>query len=242
MACNQDELLICALARTLAGVETVVVGSVSPLPAAAALLAQALNPDKTRAMVFLNSVNDPFPEAGSEIYDRIGQGRVEAFFLSGGQIDGQANLNNVGVGTYPNVPVRFPGSYGLPFIYFMVPRVILFREEHSPRALVQKVDFISAPGVTPPNIYRRGGPTDLVTSLASFAFDRKAGRFTLASVHPGHTVDEVVAETGFSFERSADVPETPQPSEEWLALLHGPVREQVAETYPTFAAKRLGNR
>jgi glutaconate CoA-transferase subunit B len=242
MQCTQDELLISALTRTLAGAGTVAVGSVSPLPAAAALLAQALDPARTRALIFLNSVNDPFPEAGSEIYDRIGQGRIDAFFLSGGQIDGQANLNNVGVGEYPDLPVRFPGSYGMPFIYLMVPRVILFREEHTPRALVRKVDFVSAAGVTPPEVFRRGGPTDLVTSIAAFTFDRQAGRFWLASVHPGHTVDEVVRATGFEFDRAADVPETPAPSAEWLKLLHGPVRDQVAETYPTFAATRLGNR
>jgi glutaconate CoA-transferase subunit B len=242
MQCTQDELLISALTRTLAGAGTVAVGSVSPLPAAAALLAQALDPTRTRALIFLNSVNDPFPEAGSEIYDRIGQGRIDAFFLSAGQIDGQANLNNVGVGEYPDLPVRFPGCYGMPFIYLMVPRVILFREEHTPRALVDKVDFISAAGVTPPNVFRRGGPTDLVTTLAAFAFNRQAGRFRLTSVHPGGTVAEVVSATGFDFDREPEVPITPQPPEEWLRLLHGPVREQVAETYPTFAATRLGNR
>jgi hypothetical protein len=35
-----------------------------------------------------------------------------------------------------------PGSYGSAYLYFLVPRVFLFREEHSPRVLVDQVDFM----------------------------------------------------------------------------------------------------
>ena len=235
-----DELVIGLIARLLGNAGTVAVGSSSPLPAAAALLAQSVSGGKTHALIFRNNISDPFPESGSELYDRIGQGRIDVFFLGGGQIDGHANLNMVGVGDYPRSQVRFPGSHGTPFIYLMVPRVILYREEHSRRVLVPQVDFISAPGVTPPGVYRRGGPTDLVTGKAHFTFDRKQGRFTLASVHPGHSVDEVLENTGFDFDRPASVPETAAPPPDWLRRLHGPVRAQVAETYPQFAATRLG--
>jgi len=239
MQWSRDELVICVIARLLADAGTVAIGSSSPVPAAGALLAQRLYPGRTCALISRNNINDPFPESGSEIYDRIGQRRIDVFFLSGGQIDGQANLNMIGVGPYPRTPIRFPGNHGLPFIYLMVPRVILYREEHSTRVLVPKVDFISAAGVTPAGIYRRGGPTNLITGKAAFTFDRHEGRFTLVSVHPGHTVEDIVAITGFTFERSATVPNTPEPPAEWLQLLRGPVREEVAETYPDFAAVRL---
>jgi glutaconate CoA-transferase, subunit B len=242
MTYTKDELLICTLARLLANAGVVAVGSFSPIPAAAALLAQQLNPGRTRALIFRNNVNDPFPESGSELYDRIGQGRIDVFFLSGGQIDGQANLNNVGVGGYPATKVRFPGSFGTPFILTMVPRVILFRDEHSPRVLVRKVDFVSAAGTSPPGTHRRGGPTDLVTGKAAFAFDRTRGRFALKSVHPGHTVSEIAAATGFDFDMPEHVGETPLPPADWCRLLHRTVRAQVAETYPTFAATRLGEK
>ena len=237
---NKDEVVIGLVARLLANAGTVAVGSSSPLPAAAALLAQSVSGGKTRALIFRNNINDPFPESGSELYDRIGQGRIDVFFLSGGQIDGHANLNMVGVGEYPQTKVRFPGSHGTPFIYLMVPRVILYREEHSRRVLVPKVDFISAAGTTPPGVYRRGGPTDLITGKAHFTFDRSRGRFTLASVHPGHTVEEIIENTGFDFDRPAAVPQTPVVPPDWLQRLHGVVRAQVAETYPQFAATRLG--
>ena len=122
----------------------------------------------------------------------------------------------------------------------MVPRTILYRDEHSRRVLVPKVDFISAPGVTPPGVYRRGGPTDLVTGMAHFTFDRQQGRFTLASVHPGYSVEEVVENTGFKFNLPAAVTPTAAPPNDWLSQLHGPVRDKVAETYPHFATTRLG--
>jgi glutaconate CoA-transferase subunit B len=236
---NQDEVIICLIARLLADAGTVAVGSSSAIPAAATLLAQELYPNRTRALIFRNRHNNPFPEGGVELYDRIGQGRIDVLFLSGGQIDGQANINNVGVGDYPRTQVRFPGSFGGPFIYMMVPRIILFREEHTTRTLVSKADFISAPGLTPPEVYRRGGPTDLVTGKAAFTFDREAGRFTLASIHPGYTLADIESSTGFSFEAPANVPETTAPPREWLRMLHGPIKAKVAETYPEFASTRL---
>lgn len=237
---SQDELIICLLAKMLADAGTVAVGSFSPVPASAALLAQLLYPGRTKALIFRNNIHDPFHEGGSELYDRIAQGRIDVFFLSGGQIDGQANLNNVGVGDYPHTKVRFPGSFGTPFILMMVPRVILYRAEHSKRVLVPKVDFISAPGVTPPEVYRPGGPSDLVTGKAAFTFDQGKGRFTLASVHPGVSISEVVASTGFDFDRPEIVPETALPPADWCSLLHEKIRPQVAETYPEFAETHLG--
>jgi glutaconate CoA-transferase, subunit B len=239
---SADELVIGLIARLLENAGTVAVGSSSPVPAAAALLAEAVSAGRTRALIFRNNISDPFPESGSELYDRVGQGRIDVFFLSGGQIDGQANLNMVGAGDYPRSKARFPGSHGTPFIYLMVPRVILYREEHSRRVLVPKVDFISAAGVTPPEVYRRGGPTDLVTGMAHFTFDPKQGRFTLASVHPGHSVSDVVENTGFDFVLPERPLETPVPPRDWLERLHGPVRERVAQTYPQFAASRLGGK
>jgi len=99
--------------------------------------------------------------------------------------------------------VRFPGSFGSGYLYYVVPKVILFRLEHSRRTLVPKVSFISAPGGSAENVHRPGGPVGLITNRCLFSFDRAAKRFTLASVHPGHTVEEVIENTGFEFNRSA---------------------------------------
>ena len=120
----------------------------------------------------------------------------------------------------------------------MVPKVILFRTEHSRRTLVPHVDFISAPGASEPNVYRPGGPIALITNRCLFSF--ADGRFTLASVHPGHTVAEVIENTGFDFERPATVPETPAPSPATLKLMRETVAPQLAEVYPQFAQRVFG--
>ena len=172
----------------------------SPIPGSAALLARHRSGGKTRLSI-IGSQQEPYrTDGGVDLFDCAGQGRIDVFFLSGGQIDGEANINLTGIGSYPEQDVRWSGAFGSAYLYFMVPRVILFREEHSRRVFVPKVDFISAPGTSPPNVYRPGGPHALVTGRCLFLFDRERRRFRLASVHPGHTVDEVRDETGFDFD------------------------------------------
>jgi glutaconate CoA-transferase subunit B len=68
-----------------------------------------------------------------------------------------------------------------------------------------------------------------------FAFDRAQRRFRLASVHPGHSVEEVVDNTGFAFDRPAQVPLTPAPSSDTLRLMRTVVAPMLAEVYPQFA-------
>jgi glutaconate CoA-transferase subunit B len=232
-----QELLICVVARLLDGVRHVAVGASSPIPGSAALLVRARSGGAVRVSVLGSRRHNVFTDGGRELFDCAGQGRIDAFFLGGGQIDGQGNVNLVGTGGYPDSEVRFPGSFGSAYMYFMVPRVILFREEHSRRVLVPKVDFVSAPGVSAANVYRPGGACALVTGLAAFAFERDPGRFRLESLHPGHDLQEVLDNTGFDFGRPEDVPITPPPEPEALALLRGRVREEIAEVYPNFAAR-----
>jgi glutaconate CoA-transferase subunit B len=134
--------------------------------------------------------------------------------------------------------VRFPGSFGSAYLYYVVPKVILFRTEHSRRTLVPQVDFISAPGASEPNVFRTGGPIALITNRCLFSFGE--GRFTLKSVHPGHTVEEVLENTGFDFDKPGTVPETPAPSAETLTLMREVVAPQLAEVYPQFAKQVFG--
>jgi glutaconate CoA-transferase subunit B len=174
------------------------------------------------------------------MFDCAAQGRIDAFFLGGGQIDGQANINLVGVGDYPRQRVRWAGSFGSAYLYFLVPRVILFRQEHTRRVLVPKVDFVSAPGTSPPNVHRPGGPCALVTDLCRFSFDARRRRFRLESVHPGHTVEEVLDNTGFDFDTAEPVTETPAPTPEVIEMIRGPVARGIADTYPLFANRLFG--
>jgi len=232
---SHDELLICTIARMLDGLGHVAVGASSPIPGAAALLARARSGGRLRLSLLGSEDHNFFTDGGRELFDCAAQGRIDAFFLGGGQIDGEANVNLVGIGEYPRTTVRWPGSFGAAYLYFLVPRVILFREEHSPRVLVPRVDFISAPGASADNIYRPGGPHALVTGLCVFAFERERRRFRLASVHPGHSVDEVRANTGFGFDEPAEAPSTAAPDAESLNLIRDRVGSEIAEIYPQFA-------
>jgi glutaconate CoA-transferase subunit B len=183
---------------------------------------------------------NPFTEGSRELFDLTGQGRIDLFFLGGGQIDGQANLNLIGTGEWPGTGVRFPGSFGSAFMYLMTPRTILFREEHSPRVLVPRVDNVSAPGVSEPGVFRRGTAQALVTGKCVFRFDPEHARFALESTHPGESVQSIRAATGFEFDVADAVPETPAPTGAELALLRGAVCDEMLETYPEFCARVWG--
>lgn len=230
------ELLITVIARLLEGCRHVAVGASSPIPGSGALLARSRSDGAMRVSVLGSRRNNFFTNGGVELFDLAAEGRIDAFFLGGGQIDGSGNINLVGVGGYPQGDVRWPGSFGSAYLYYLVPRVILFREEHTRRVMVPKVDFVSAPGISE-GVHRPGGPFALVTGLGLFHFDRGRRRFRLESVHPGHSVEEIRDNTGFEFDCPDSVPFTAAPDAETLASIRGSIRNEIAETYPRFAAQ-----
>lgn len=233
--CKPEELLAATLAAQIPVVRHIAVGAASPIPAAAALLMQMRSKSRVHVTILHSRRYNSFTDGGRELFDAAAQGRIDVFFLGGVQIDGEANINLIGVGDYPDLTQRFPGSFGAPYMAFVVPNVILFREEHSRRTLVRKVDFVTAPGWSPDGVWRRGGPKVLVTGLAVMPFDSGKRRFRLASVHPGHTADDVRAATGFDFDMPDRVPQTPVPDAATLGLLRGPIAAKLREFYPDFA-------
>jgi glutaconate CoA-transferase subunit B len=235
---RDEELLADVITRLIGDVRHVAVGNASPIPATAALLARERGHGKPYVSLLQSRKHNFFTDGARELFDCAGQGRIDVFFLSGGQIDGAGNVNLVSTGDYAHPKVRFPGSFGSAYLYYVVPKVILFRTEHSRRTLVPKVDFISAPGSNDKNVFRSGGPIALVTNRCLFTFAN--GSFTLASVHPSHSLDEVVENTGFDFDKPATVPETPPPSPATLKLMREVVGPQLAEVYPQFAAQVFG--
>jgi glutaconate CoA-transferase, subunit B len=239
---RDEEVLAVALTRLFGDARHVAVGAQSPIPATAALLARHLSGGRLYASLLQSPAHNFFTDGGRELFDCAGQGRIDVFFLSGGQIDGEANINLVAIGDYKRPKVRFPGSFGSAYLYYVVPRVILFRTEHSRRTLVPKVDFVSAPGTSPPGIYRPGGPVALVTNRCVFRFDRARRRFRLESVHPGHTLDEVIEHTGFDFDRPDEIPETPAPTAEERRVMRDIVAPELATIYPNFTAEVFGTR
>jgi glutaconate CoA-transferase subunit B len=239
MSYRIEELLITTIAPMLEGLDHVAVGAASPIPGAAALLARHRGGGRPRVSMLASRRNASFTDGARELFDCAAQGRIDAFFLGGGQIDGSANINLVGIDGYPASRVRFPGCFGSAFMYFVVPRVILFSLEHSTRVMVPRVDFVSAPGTSPENVYRPGGPYALVTGRCVFRFDKGRGRFALARIHPGQTLSDIREQTGFEFDVPADIEETPTPTDEELMLIRGAVGNDISETYPDFARRVL---
>lgn len=239
MSYQIEELLITTIAPMLEGLDHVAVGAASPVPGAAALLVRHRSSGRLRVSMLASGRHTCFTDGGREIFDCAAQGRIDAFFLGGAQIDGGANINLVGVDGYPRSRVRFPGSFGSAFMYFVVPRVILFSLEHTRRVMVRQVDFVSAPGTSDAQVYRPGGPYALVTSRCVFRFQKDKARFGLHSVHPGQSVDDIREHTGFDFDLADTVLETPAPTTEELALIRGTVGADIAETYPGFARRVL---
>jgi acyl CoA:acetate/3-ketoacid CoA transferase alpha subunit/acyl CoA:acetate/3-ketoacid CoA transferase beta subunit len=239
-AIRDEELLASVIADLIGDVRHVAVGNASPIPATAALLARERGKGRPYVSLLQSRKHNFFTDGARELFDCAGQGLIDVFFLSGGQIDGQGNINLVNIGDYEKPKVRFPGSFGSAHLYYVVPKMILFRMEHSRRTLVEKVDFVSAPGVSPDNVYRTGGPVALVTNRCFFRFDPARKRFRLESVHPGHTVEAVLDNTAFAFDRAETVATTPSPSPATLTLMRETVAPQLAEVYPQFAAQIFG--
>ena len=224
-----EELLACLIARLIADARHVAVGAASPIPATACELLRA-QARPLRITRLHKRHGNPFSEGSRELFDLAGQGRIDYFFLGGAQLDGEANINLVRAAGR-----RFPGSFGSAFMYFTC-RTILFREEHSPRVLVPLVEFVSAPGWSPPDVVRSGGPVALVTGKALLRWHAEKRRFRLESVHPGHTAAEVREATGFEYD-AGTVGETAQPTAPELELLRGPVAVAIGSDYPEFARR-----
>ena len=240
---KREELLISQLANLLKNDNHVAVGAASPIPGAAALLAkeEAKNFNKRLRVTILHSNKyNNFTDGARELFDCAAQGRIDTFFLGGVQIDGNANINLVGTGKYPNVDKRFPGSFGSPLMYFVVPQIILFREEHSPRTLVKNVDFISAPGVSDDNIYRPGGPKYLLTNRALFKFNKKQKKFSLFKLNMNETLDSIIELTGFDFDVDKDLSEMDLPDKTRIETLRKCIAPMVSEFYPEFANRIWG--
>ena len=217
--------MACAIARALRDGERVGVGVNSPVPAAAVLLAKRTHAPALRFR--LPGVEGAEPFAGSkEFFDFAQRGRLDVFFLSGVQIDARGRINLHVVGDYRRPERRFAGAFGSAVLYPVVPRVILFRTEHSPRVFVPRVHFVTAAGT----------PDRVVTSLAVLGFDRAIGRLVLDSYHPGQSVESVRVATGFELPARPMVRETSPPSPEELRVLREQVYPLLAGVYPAFVA------
>lgn len=234
-----EELMTVTIAREVRDGETVGVGAVSPIPAAGCVLAEQLHAPHVTLIILDCEEYYPFPAGSSELHFLAQRGELDLFFLSGIQIDRRGNFNLHVIGDYNSPTVRMAGAYGSAMLYYMAHRVILFRDQHTKRVFVEKVDFVTGAGVTPENVYREGGPALVVTPKAVLAWDKTAGEWILERFQPDSSVEDVRENTGFDLQVSPSVRLNHPPTDEELRVLRTVVKEKLARSYPEFVKEKM---
>jgi acyl CoA:acetate/3-ketoacid CoA transferase beta subunit len=231
-----DELISVCIARQIADGEVVAQGIATPLVAAGYLLAKCTHAPN---LLFASAIG----QGVCRDWAPLGLARVEALWLdkamlSAGfarvateilprmrpleffrpaQVDARGNFNNIALGSnYRRPRLRLPGTGGIPDVTTYEERVYLYVPRHSRVTFVEQVDFVSGLGHVPERT-RGAGPCYLVSDLAQFDF--AGGRMRLTFLHPGVTLRQVQAKTGFALEVAPDCEETPPPTAEEVRLL-----------------------
>lgn len=151
-----------------------------------------------------------------QVFDVVASGRRHVV-MGANQVDRHGNQNISAIGPHEQPKRQLLGMRGAPGntvnhrTSYWVPR-------HSARVFVPSVDVVSgvgydrAKGMPFHDVYR------VVTNLAVLDFATSDGSMRLVSVHPGVSVADVAAQTGFPL-ATDDVAETRLPTDEELALL-----------------------
>ena len=156
------------------------------------------------------------------MFDVVWSGRRHVM-MGGSQLDPHGNHNFAAIGDMKQPKTQLLGFRGAPgntvnnVTSYWVPA-------HGPRVFVPAVDVVTgvgydraaAAGVAATKFHRL---RHVVTNLAVLDFETPDHRMRLRSVHPGVTVDEVVAATGFALQIPADVPASRLPTDAELGFL-----------------------
>jgi glutaconate CoA-transferase, subunit B len=151
-------------------------------------------------------------------------GRIDVGFLGAAQIDRFANINTTVIGSYEEPKVRLPGAGGAPEIAASCGEVVVIVRQ-SARAFVERVDFVTSVGFGsgPGDRERLGltgrGPTRVITDLGVLEPDPASCELRLTALHPGATLDDARAATGWELAVAADLGATDPPSDGELAAL-----------------------
>lgn len=239
-----DELMVTVLAEALGNGEQVCNGLSSNIAVCAVQLARMTHaPDLTwiaggsgldpaRPRLTASSFEWPlwrdavmYFELDGAFWDYVSSSRfLRTFCVGAAQLDAYGNMNNSVIGEHPDPSVRLPGTAALADVGSLDKRLLCWTTSHSPRTLVERVDFRSGIGYLGGHGERGrlglgGGPELVVTDLAVFDFEPDTQRMRLTSVHDGVTVDDVLAATGFAPALAEDVTTTAPPTAHQLDLI-----------------------
>jgi acyl CoA:acetate/3-ketoacid CoA transferase beta subunit len=155
------------------------------------------------------------------MFDWVWSGRRH-IMMGATQVDRYGNQNLAAIGDYGRPKVQLLGYRGAPgntindTTSYWVPN-------HSTKVFVPAVDTVTGIGWDRAAALGDGGRfvdvRRVVTNLAVLDFDTPDRAMRLRSVHPGVTVDEVVAATGFDLVVPDAVPESRPPTAQELHLI-----------------------
>ena len=177
------------------------------------------------------SIGDPTLVSGAlavcSMYDifafYLQRGNVDVGFMGGAQIDKFGNINATVIGDYAHPKVRLPGSGGSMEIAAWANRCYLLTP-HSKRRFPEKLDFRTSAGFLSGRAERQaanlrgGGMLAVVTDLGLMEPD-DTGELILTALHPGVSVEQACANTGWDLKVASDLRATLPPSPEELRIL-----------------------
>lgn len=177
------------------------------------------------------SIGDPTLVSGAlavcSMYDifalYLQRGNIDAGFLGGAQIDRFGNINATVIGGYDQPKVRLPGSGGSMEIAAWAKRCYVLTP-HQKRRFPARVDFRTSAGFLSGRAERQAahlrgaGPLAVVTNLGILEPD-ESGELVLAALHPGASVEEARANTGWDLRAASELRTTEPPSEVELRIL-----------------------
>jgi glutaconate CoA-transferase subunit B len=132
------------------------------------------------------------------------RGNVDVGFLGGAQIDRFGNINATVIGDYAHPKTRLPGSGGSKEIAAWANRCYIITP-HQKRRFPEKVDFCTSAGFLGgagerEKLGLRGkGPQAVVTDIGILQ-PNETGELVLTALHPGRTIEEAIANTGWKLQ------------------------------------------
>ena len=235
------QIMVTAAAREIADGEIVFVGM--RLPLLGFLLAKSTHAPNAVGIYELGIVRNTLaPEAiltmgdlpnlyraqwladSADLMGLLQQGRVDASFIGGAQVDCFGNLNTSYIGGLDSIQTRLPGSGGACDLASLARRHIIIMA-HEKRRFLPRVDYITSPGYGDGAGWRqqvglpRGGPSTVITTLGILRFDPVTKEMVLSSIHAGVTVKKVLANTSWPLRVAGQLDQTPLPTPQELAML-----------------------
>ena len=151
------------------------------------------------------------------------RGNVDVGFMGGAQIDKHGNINATVIGGYEHPKVRLPGSGGSQEIAAWANRCYIMTP-HQKRRFPEKVEFmtsagfISGKGAREEAGLRGGGMVGVVTDIGMLEPDEN-GEMILTALHPGKTVEDAKANTGWDLKVAEQIRVTKPVTKKELNIL-----------------------